>query len=99
MYNKRLTTQKDTMSYTPTGYPAGRPRTGEIRPITAKMLAAAATRAREKKALGKTFYNAIKAAQSREYYHSNLDTVRATARRKYYRNKAIKEAQGLITIG
>lgn len=87
------------MSTNPTGYPVGRPRKGEIRPITAAMLTAAAGRARQKKWLGKSLYNAIKAAESKAYYHANLEKSRAALRRKYYRNKAIKEARGLITIG
>ncbi len=79
----------------PTGFPIGRPRKGEHRPLTLKIISQRASRARSKLKPG---WLEKQAERQRNWVAANYEKDRARRRRQAARNKAWANCGGEVTM-
>lgn len=100
MYNQfialaRLRKSNSVHCYTPTGYSKGRPRKGEIRPITPGGAHQSERRAKLKDS---EEYKSIQAMYQQFWKLANYDRSKEIARNSRRRKKSWKESQGKIKV-
>ena len=79
----------------PTGYSKGRPRKGEIRPVTLGGVKQTKYRTAHK---DDPEWKHIQAMYHQFWYYANRDRAQEIARNNYYRKKSWEEAQGKIKV-
>jgi len=82
-----------------TGYPIGRPRTGEIRPVNRITLSKAKYAKKIRKEMGEEAFKLKAAIYTQVWNLANPGKAKANMQRAVARRKLIKEAKGLITVG
>lgn len=83
-------------SYKKTGYPRGRPRAGEIRPIS--LHAERMRKYRERRLIGDPGWYEVLAAQTRKWRANNPERANEIARDTYTRRKRLKETEGEVYV-